>query len=101
MDRNAQPELWAGLQVELGNSFSQNPLGSRAKNLDLAINHFNQALKIFTREAFPEGWAMTQNNLAIAYRDRIRGDRANNLGLAFVFRPNARSVSSVLKQAFF
>ena len=82
VDRNAQPEPWAGLQVELGSSFSQNPLGPRAENLDLAIDHYNQALEVFTREAFPVQWAMTQNNLANAYKNRIHGDRAENLDLA-------------------
>jgi hypothetical protein len=38
VDRDAQPELWAGLQVELGNSLAQNPLGPRAENLGLAID---------------------------------------------------------------
>jgi len=33
VDRNAQPELWAGLQVELGNSLVQNPLVARAENI--------------------------------------------------------------------
>jgi CHAT domain-containing protein/tetratricopeptide (TPR) repeat protein len=82
VDRNAQPELWAVLHVELGNSLYQNPLGDRAENLDLAIDHYNQALEVMTREAFPEDWAVTQNNLAIAYSNRIRGDRAENLDLA-------------------
>ncbi|MBW2690851.1 MAG: CHAT domain-containing protein, partial [Deltaproteobacteria bacterium] len=52
------------------------------ENLELAIDHFNQALEVRTREAFPEQWAMTQNNLANAYRNRIQGDRVENLELA-------------------
>jgi len=82
VDRNDQPELWSGLQGELGNSLAQNPLGLRAENIDLAIDHYNQALQVRTRDAFPEQWAMTQNNLANAYSNRIRGDRAENLDLA-------------------
>ena len=80
--REAQPELWAWLQMELGNSLAQNPLGPRAENLELAIHHYKQVLEVRTREAFPEQWALTQNNLAFAYSYRIRGDRAENLELA-------------------
>ncbi|KAF5412616.1 MAG: hypothetical protein C5S47_00985 [Candidatus Methanogasteraceae archaeon] len=82
VNQSAQPELWGGLQVELGNSLAQNPLGHRAENIDLAIEHYNQALEVYTREAFPEKWAGTRNNLANAYRNRIRGERAENIDLA-------------------
>ena len=82
VDRNAQPELWAGLQGELGNSLIQNPLGPRAENIDLAIDHFNQALEVYTHEAFPEQWAAAQNSIANAYSNCIRGDRAENIDLA-------------------
>jgi len=82
VDRNNQPKLWSDLQNDLGNSLAQNPLGPRAENIDLAIDHYNQSLQVLTREAFPEHWAMTQNNLAAAYNNRIRGDRAENIDLA-------------------
>lgn len=85
VDRNAQleqwgiPELWGTLQVDLGNSFFQNPLGQRAENLESAIEHYNQALEVRTREAVPEDWAATQENLANAYVGRISGARAENI----------------------
>jgi len=82
VDRNAEPELWSGLQNELGNSLAQSPFGSCAENIELAIDNFNQALQVRTREAFPEQWAATRNNLAAAYWNRIRGDRAENIDLA-------------------
>jgi len=79
---HVQRNLWARLQMMLGNSLAQNPLGPRANNIDLAIDHYNQALQVYTCEAFPEQWAGTQNNLAAAYSDRIRGERAENIDLA-------------------
>jgi len=83
VNRETQPELWAGLQVELGNSFYQNQLGERAYNIERAIEraieHYERALEVYTREAFPEKWALTQHNLALAYSDRIRGERADNI----------------------
>ncbi|WP_348304612.1 CHAT domain-containing protein, partial [Methanothrix sp.] len=56
--------------------------GDRAENIELAIEHYEQALKIRTQKDFPTDWAATQNNLALAYNDRIRGDRAENIELA-------------------
>ncbi len=74
---NAQ--LWAALQNELANSLAQSPLGDRADNIEQAIEHYRQALKVRTKEDSPADWAMTQNNLANAYIYRIRGDRADNI----------------------
>jgi CHAT domain-containing protein/tetratricopeptide (TPR) repeat protein len=92
VNQSTQPELWGVLQVELGDSLSQNPLGPRAENLDLAFDHYNQALEVFTREAFPEYWAMTQNNLATTYSDRIRGEHAENIDLAIAHYNHALEV---------
>jgi tetratricopeptide (TPR) repeat protein len=69
-------------QNNLAAAYSYRIRGDRAENIDLAIDHCNQALEVRTREAFPEDWAGTQNNLALAYRNRIRGDRAENLDRA-------------------
>jgi CHAT domain-containing protein/tetratricopeptide (TPR) repeat protein len=79
VQREEHAELWAGLQVGLGDSLAQNPLGSRAANLEKAIFHYRQALEIYTHSDFPVDWALTQNNLAIAYTNRIEGDRSANL----------------------
>ena len=42
----------------------QSPLGDRADNIEQAIEHCEQALKVYTQKDFPADWAMTQNNLA-------------------------------------
>ncbi|MBC2699114.1 MAG: CHAT domain-containing protein [ANME-2 cluster archaeon] len=92
VNRNAQPELWADLQIELSNSFALNPLGPRAENLELSIYHYNQALEVFTHEAFPEQWAEIQNNLANAYNNRIIGERAKNIERAIDYCNRALEV---------
>jgi len=56
--------------------------GEGGKNIELAIEHYNNALKFYTRDAIPEMWAATQNNLAAVYSDRIRGKRSVNVELA-------------------
>jgi hypothetical protein len=63
IDRNQQPELWAALQVELGNNLDQDPHGNRAENIEQAIHHYNQALEVHTQEDFPEQWKEIQSRL--------------------------------------
>ncbi|MDP9350195.1 MAG: CHAT domain-containing protein [Chloroflexota bacterium] len=82
VDRRAEPERWAYLQVELADSLAQDPLGERAQNLEEAIRCYVRALEVRTREAFPVDWATTQNNLGNTYRNRILGERAENIELA-------------------
>jgi len=53
--------------------------GERAENLERGIQHYSQAIEVYTRQADPERWALIQDNLGEAYRDRIRGDGAENL----------------------
>ena len=79
LQRDENPQLWAALQVVLGNSLAQNPQGDRAENIERAIAGYEQALQVRTRQAMPVEWATTMNNLALAYSDRIRGDKAENI----------------------
>ena len=51
----------------LAAAYSDRIRGDRAENIDLAIDHYNQALQVLTLESFPEQWATTQNNLAMLY----------------------------------
>jgi CHAT domain-containing protein/tetratricopeptide (TPR) repeat protein len=90
--RNQNPQLWAALQVELGNSLFQNPKGNRSDNLEQAIKAYQDALTVKTQEAMPVDWAMTMNNLGIAYRDRIRGEKADNLEQAIKAYQDALTV---------
>src|SRR5271157_820576 len=52
--REQDPEIWAALHGELGHCCAQNPHGERAGNLERAIQHFEQALAVYTRETFPQ-----------------------------------------------
>ncbi len=65
------PQLWAKLHFELGNSLYQNRLGDRAANLEQAIEAYQQALTVFTQDALPIDWANTLHNLAAAHQARI------------------------------
>ena len=98
VNRAQQPDLWAALQNDLGNSHAQNPRGERADNLEAAIAHYQQALEVYTRQAFPEDWAITQHNLGLAYASRIRGERADNLEAAIAHYQQALEVRT--RQAF-
>ncbi len=80
--RDAYPEHWAGIQMNLATTYRNRIRGERAANLEIAIECYGLALSVYTREAFPEDWAMTQMNLANAYQNRIRGKRAANLEIA-------------------
>jgi len=53
LDPDLQPQPWAVLNHVLGVSLAQNPLGSRAQNLEDAIAAFEEALKFFTRQTYP------------------------------------------------
>ncbi|MEH2067144.1 MAG: CHAT domain-containing protein [Nostoc sp.] len=72
-------QKWALIQNALGLIYSDRMKGERAENFELAIEAFELALQVRTREKFPEEWAETQTNLGITYCDRIRGNKANNL----------------------
>lgn len=92
------PELWGWLQDTLGSSFAGNPHGSKAENIEQAIDHYQQALKVRNRQVFPKRWAITQNNLGGAFLYRIRGERAENIEQAIVHFQQALEVST--RQAF-
>ena len=62
-----------------GQCLQQPHPGRPGDNIEQAIDHYEQALKVYTQKDFPADWAMTQNNLANAYNNRIRGDRAENI----------------------
>ena len=79
---HSNPEMWAGLQLELGNSYSRNPIGNPEENIEKANHHFEKALEVFTRKLYPDEWANIQTNLASNYRNRKSGDRAENIETA-------------------
>ncbi|MEP6490338.1 CHAT domain-containing protein [Microcoleus vaginatus GB2-A3] len=92
--KNRQPgsEMFAQTQNNLANAYRDRINGSRAENLEWAIEFYEAALTVRTLEDFPEKWAMTQNNLAAAYSDRINGSRAENLERAIELYQEALTV---------
>ncbi|MCY7381334.1 MAG: CHAT domain-containing protein, partial [Microcoleus sp. CAN_BIN18] len=79
----------------LANAYSDRINGSRAENLERAIEFYKAALTVYTLEDFREDWAMTQNNLAIAYYNRINDSRAENLEWAIAFYEAALTVRTL------
>jgi len=78
VSREAQPELWAALNMELGLCLMLVRDEEPVQNLEKAIYHFEQALEVFTRRANPEEWASIQHNLGTIYGQRAPKSRADN-----------------------
>jgi tetratricopeptide (TPR) repeat protein len=62
-----------------GIRFCDTPLGSRAENLQRAIECYTAGLRVRTESDFPEDWAMTQSNLGTAYHLLPIGIRESNV----------------------
>ena len=84
--RDADPQLWAAVQVDIGGAHQQ--LGIRTA--DEAIHHhltravaaYRQALEVYTRATLPQDWATTQNNLGLvlwAQGERTAGEAGTAL----------------------
>ncbi len=86
------PTDWAGIQINLGSAYCDRIRGDKAKNLEQAIQAYQQALLVFTREAFPSNWAGIHDNLVGAYSNRIKGEKAENLEWAIHAGQQALSV---------
>jgi len=75
--REAYQEQWATLENNLGIAYWKLQ-GKNADNLDKAIRHFEEALKI--RENLSKsGWAETKKYLGNAYGDLIKGNPSENI----------------------
>src|SRR5262249_34940259 len=79
VDRTRQADLWAALHSTVGTSLGKSPLNSRVDNLERAIQHYNQALEVFSLHLYPVQWAETHSNLAGIYSERIVEARSANL----------------------
>jgi tetratricopeptide (TPR) repeat protein len=74
--REAHPEEWAGLQVDIGETYRKySHICDRNKNIALALFHYQQALEVATRGNAPDIWAAAHNNLGIVYAS---GDNRNH-----------------------
>jgi tetratricopeptide (TPR) repeat protein len=65
--------------LNFGNLVQELKLGDQSINIEISIECYTAALKIFTADEDFTNLVSTKNNLANAYRYRIRGDREENL----------------------
>lgn len=57
-------ELWAKIKGNLGVALLNMPVGNRAEQLEEAIDCFQEALSVLSKEKYPQLWVQTQTNLA-------------------------------------
>jgi tetratricopeptide (TPR) repeat protein len=93
-NRNEKEFLVACLVV-FGGLVQDFPLGNKAVNIELSIECYFLALKIFTFNDSPESWSSIHNSIANAYSERIRGDRAENLEQAIEYYQAALKVRTI------
>ncbi|MEG3967690.1 CHAT domain-containing protein [Microcoleus sp. T2B6] len=70
-NREPGSEKYAQTQTNLANAYSDRISGSRADNLERAIEFLQAALTIFTREVFPLNNVETLNNLGWTYLAKL------------------------------
>ncbi len=73
-------------------AYNDRILGDKEENIEQAIEHYIQALKVRMYENFPVDWAITQNNLASAYSYHIRGNKAEDIERAIKHYQNALKI---------
>ena len=54
----------------LGTAYTNRVKEDKTENLNKAIEHYQAALQVHTREEYPEEWQMAQNNLAEVYQHK-------------------------------
>jgi CHAT domain-containing protein/tetratricopeptide (TPR) repeat protein len=96
LDQKDQPFGWAQVHFFLGGAYEDRieggpamnqqdvDLGPRGGNLETAMEHYQCALTVLTRERHPELWAAAQGNLGNIYRQRGLGDPAENMDQSIV-----------------
>ncbi|MEO1659311.1 MAG: CHAT domain-containing protein [Pseudomonadota bacterium] len=79
---DAHPNIWAQLKSNLVEIYMSRTTGDRALNVNQAIAHGEDALRVNRKETRPVDWAATQANLAYAYGARRSGDILADLDTA-------------------
>ncbi len=86
MTRDDAPQLWAALQVDIGNTHWELGIRTAAEaihqHLTQAVTAYRQALEVYTRATLPQDWAMTHNNLGAvlqAQGERTAGESGTTL----------------------
>ena len=78
----------------MGSALLLLPPTKRGEHYKEAIECFEKALEVRTRETFPLDWAKTQTNLGHAWAKRVDGDKADNLAESIAFYECAIEVIS-------
>jgi CHAT domain-containing protein/tetratricopeptide (TPR) repeat protein len=77
--RSKYPNVWAGLQNDLGVRLGDRIKGNKASNQDQAIAAYRSALSIYSETNNPTDWARAQHNLGVTLYEREGGVRAANI----------------------
>lgn len=88
---------WATIQYNLANTYCERVQGDQQDNLQMAVEHYQLALTIFTHDLHPEDWAMTQCRLGDIYSNQLLGDKKDNLRRAQEYYQAALEVYTVDK----
>jgi tetratricopeptide (TPR) repeat protein len=70
---------FANIQNNLGLAYTSLPGGDRQANLEKAIDCYQKALQVYTKDATPTSWAKVQRDLGVVYRNLPGSDQQENL----------------------
>lgn len=73
-DARRRPEAWARAHEHLAKAYLRRVVGDPATNVEHALAHAEQALRVFGPDAFPDQWASALTSLGDAMRLRIGGN---------------------------
>ncbi|WP_209271456.1 CHAT domain-containing protein [Nostoc sp. ATCC 53789] len=71
---NSYSLIWAETKNYIGCAYLEREKEDKAKNIELAIEAFKDALRVYTCNSFTYEWAKTHNNIGNAYLQRKKGD---------------------------
>jgi len=77
--REERPAQWGWLHAEIGFCSMAIPSDDPDEGLRQAVEHYENALEIYTPDAYFKEWLGAARNLAIAYKRWKGGDRAKSL----------------------
>lgn len=89
---NSYSLIWAETKNYIGCAYLERKKKDKAENIELAIEAFQDALRVYNCKYFTYEWAKTQNNLGNAYLQRKKGDEDKNLTQAIELFKSASQV---------
>ena len=79
VDQRADPKQWAATNDHLASAYLERAAGDKEDNLDLAIAHAENSLRVYSRKDYLLDWAIAHSNLATVYGQRERGRDVDNV----------------------